>query len=319
MIRTRRATVRDLPSLVDINKSDVTEWHHFDRHGRGAKATYEELTERERTMHGGPWMSLQSLQGYWLFAQKCEIICLVAEMDNRVVGHLDVIPTRERELGSYLYLDVFMVHRLFRRRGVGTELLKAAERLAIEKGLPRMIILADYEGPGGLTYRKFGFKAYLEMCQLEAKIKDALMPSGIKILNPPSEPPLDSHHMLCGWFNTPAKLWKDCFDFEEFELQMGWHRFILSLVTKSGVVHFLLGGGSYPERSKFDVCMWVPTSIETTDLSKAVKGIEKIAQTLGAETLTTTAFEKDRKTLEAAGFTWIKRHDPLLSKELPIN
>lgn len=41
-----------------------------------------------------------------------------------------------------------------------------------------------------------------------------------------------------------------------------------------------------------------------------------MARTLRAETLTTVAFEKDRKMLEAAGFAWIRRHDPMLSKEL---
>ena len=262
-------------------------------------------------------MDLQLLRRYWSFAEKSGTICLVAEMDNRVVGHLDVIPTREREVGEYLYIDVFMVHRLFRRRGVGTVLLKAAESLAVEKGLPKMIVLADYEGPGGLTYRKFGFKAFLEMCTLEAKIPDVLMPSDIKIVNPPFEPPLDSHHLLCGWFNTPMKLWNLSWgypwklDLDPFD----WHRFILSLVTQSGIVHFLLTP-CYPERAKFDVCLWVPSGIDITDLSKAVQSIKTMARTLGAETLTTVAFEKDRKMLEAAGFAWIRRHDPMLSKEL---
>jgi len=318
MIRTRRATIRDLSSLVDINKSDIAEWHHFDRHGRGAKATYKELTEWERTMHGGPWMSLQPLRRYWSFAQKLGIICLVAEMDGRVVGHLDVIPTRELELGEYFYLDVFIVHSLYRRRGAGTELLKAAESLAIEKGLPKMIVFPAAESlAAAKTYEKFGFKASLEMCELEAKIDDVLMPSGVRIENSPSEPPLNSHHLLCGWFNTSEKLWKLSWRYPwDPELDpFDWHRFILSLVTESGVVHFLLTP-SYPERRKFLVCIWAPPSIKITDLSKAVQGIKTIAQTLGAKTLTTLAWEKDRKMLEAAGFTWVKRHDPLLSKEL---
>jgi len=320
MIRTRRATIQDLPSLVDINKSDIAEWHHFDRHGRGAKAAYKELTEWERTMHGGPWMSLQPLRRYWPFAQKCGIICLVAEMDNRVVGHLDVIPTRERELGEYLYLDVFMVHRLFRRRGVGTELLKASESLAVEKGLPKMIVLADYEGPGGLTYRKFGFKAFLEMCTFEAKINNVVMPSGVKMVNPPFEPPLDSHHLLCGWWNTPVKLWKNCFRFEPRYLRMNpfdWCKLALSLITESGILHITLSNKEcFPKMETFDVYIWSPPDVEIADLSKALQTIKAIARTIGAKTLTTLAFEKDRKVLEAAGFTWIKRHDPLLSKEL---
>jgi GNAT superfamily N-acetyltransferase len=319
MILTRKATLKDLASLVDLNKSEVTEWHHFDKNGKGAKASYEELTEWERTMHGGPWMDPQELRRYWSFIERIGVVCLVAEMDNRVIGHLDVLPTRERELGEYLYLDVFIVHRLFRRRGVGTELLKAAESFAAKSGLPRMIVLADYDEPGGLTYRNFGFRAWLEMCTLEASTDSVTMPLGAKIVNLPSEPPLDSHHLICGWFNTPLKLWTSNLRHppDKFILDnpFDWHRFILSLITKSGIVHFLLTP-EYPKRTVFDVCLWIPPSIKATDLSKGVESIKAIAQTLGAETLTTTAFEKDRKTLEDAGFTWIKEHDPLLSKEL---
>lgn len=320
MIQTRKATMKDLPSLVDINKSEVEQWYHFDRNGRGAKAFYEELTEWERMMHGGSWVDLQLLRRGWFFAKKLGIICLVAEMDNRVVGHLDVIPTRERELGKYLYLDAFMVHRLFRRRGVGTELLKAAESLAIEKGLPKMIVLADYEGSGGLTYRKFGFKTFLEMCTLEAKANDAVMPSGIKIINPPFEPPLDSHRLLCGWWNTPVKLWKGCFGFEPWYLQMhpfDWYKLILSVMTESSIFHIILSNKEcFPKMEMFDVYTWSPLDVEIADLSKVLRTIKTIARTLGAKTLTTLAFEKDSGKLEVAGFTRIKRHDPLLSKEV---
>lgn len=319
MIRTRRSTLGDLPSLVEVNKSEVTEWHHFDKNGKGAKAPYEELTEWERVMHGGPWMDLNALHKYWSHMERLGITCLVAELDNRVVGHLDVITTRELELGEYLYLDVFMVHRLFRRRGIGTELLKAAERRAIENALPRMIVLADYDEPGGLTYRSFGFRAWLKMCTLDAPIDNVSMPSGVKIVNPPSEPPLDSHHLICGWFNTPMKLWMSNLKHppDQFILNnpFDFHRFMLSIITKSGIAHFLLTR-EYPKRTRFGVCMWVPPSTEVTDLSKAVESVKAIAQTLGAETLATTAFENDRKMLEDAGFTWIREHDPLLSKEL---
>jgi hypothetical protein len=37
---------------------------------------------------------------------------------------------------------------------------------------------------------------------------------------------------------------------------------------------------------------------------------------MGAETLTTIALEKDRELLEAAGFTYKRRRDPLLHKDL---
>lgn len=94
-----------------------------------------------------------------------------------------------------------------------------------------------------------------------------------------------------------------------------WHKFILSLITKSGTVHFLLTP-CYRKRTRFDVCLWIPPRVAVADLYRAVQSIKAVAQTLGGTTLTTVAFEKDRKKLEAVGFTWIKRQDPLLSKEI---
>ena len=44
MIKTRKATIDDLPALVDVNKSEVTKWYHFDYDGKESEASYEELT-----------------------------------------------------------------------------------------------------------------------------------------------------------------------------------------------------------------------------------------------------------------------------------
>ena len=185
MIKTRRAAIEDLPSLVEINKSDVEEWHHFSRGGRGAAASYDELTGWERVMHGGPWEDLHALRRHRPYMERVGIICLVAELDGRVVGHLDVIPTRELRLGEYLFLDVFMVHRSYRRRGVGTALLRAAEALAAEESLPRLVVMTDYEEAGSLTYRSYGFEPFHEMCTLEAEIGSPAVPTGVMITDPP--------------------------------------------------------------------------------------------------------------------------------------
>ena len=151
MISTRKATREDLSALVEVNKSDVDEWYHWSRQGMGAKSPYEELSGWERQMHGGPWLNLQSLQRYWGFMEKLGIICLVAEIEGKVAGHLDVIPTSDRELGKYLFLDVFMVHKSYRRRGVATALLKTARALAVKYSVPRIIVMTEYDGAGGLT------------------------------------------------------------------------------------------------------------------------------------------------------------------------
>lgn len=315
MIKTRRAAIEDLPSLVEVNKSDVEEWHHFSRDGRGAAAPYDELTGWERVMHGGPWEDLHALRRHWPYMERVGIICLVAELDGRVVGHLYVIPTRELGLGEYLFLDVFMVHRSYRRRGVGTALLRAAEALAAEESLPRLVVMTDYEEAGGLTYRSYGFEPFHEMCALEAEIGSPPVPTGVMITDPPLEQPLDSHRMVCGWWNTSSKNWMGCFEHDEYELMLGWNKVLLGLDTGSGFTYFKLASG-YPTRPLFALCMWTPLDADAATLSMAVQAIGSVARSMGAEVLTTIALEKDRGLLEAAGFTYKRRRDPLLHKEL---
>ena len=47
MITTRRATLEDLPAIVEVNKSDVDEWYHWSKQGMGHRTTYKELTDWE--------------------------------------------------------------------------------------------------------------------------------------------------------------------------------------------------------------------------------------------------------------------------------
>ena len=207
MITTRRATAEDLLAIVDVNKLDVDEWLHWSIQGMGTKTTYEELAGWERQMHGGSWLHIQALQRYWGFMEKLGITCLVEEINGKVVGHLDVIPTKDRDLGRYLFLDVFMVHKSHRRKGVATTLLKTAEDLAVNLSLPRIIVMIEYDGAGGLTYRKNGYSRYRELFTIESMINHPVMPLRVTVSNPQDSPPLDSHHMTCGWWNTPSKNW----------------------------------------------------------------------------------------------------------------
>jgi len=116
-IRVRLGTKDDIPALVEVECSDVEEWHHFSPEGRGEKASYDELSSLERVMHGGPWMDPEALAEYWKVIERLGIIPLVAEIDGKVVGHLDVVFSDELPLGRFLYLDVLTVHKAYRRGG----------------------------------------------------------------------------------------------------------------------------------------------------------------------------------------------------------
>jgi GNAT superfamily N-acetyltransferase len=315
MISTRKATLDDLTAIVEANKSHVEEWHRWCRGGMGEKASYEDLSGWERQMHGGPWLHHEALERYWGYMETVDITSLVAESNGKVVGHLDVIPTRDRDLGIYLFLDVFMVHRGYRRRGAGTALLKAAESFARERSLPRIVVMTEYDEAGGLTYRNNGYSRYREMYTMESEIKDPSMPKGLTLTNPVKEPPLGSHHMACGWWNTPSKNWVDSFHPGEIDHHLDWHQILLTLLTGTGPVHVQLKAG-FPDQSESDICIWTPLKLEAEDFDKAVETAKCLVEPWGAERLTTIVLEEDKDIFENAGFTVKSKRDPLLGKEI---
>jgi len=171
-IKVRIGTREDIDALVEVECSDVEEWYHYSPKGRGPPASYDELSPWERVVHGGWWMDSSVLTRYWKDYERLGIIPLVAEVDGKVVGHLDIIFSDELPLGHFLYLDVLTVHRAYRRRGVARALISEAENLAERKKVGFMLVAPqEYEGPSGLTYRSCGFKKAFDTYNLEALIE----------------------------------------------------------------------------------------------------------------------------------------------------
>jgi len=123
-IKVRLGTRDDIDALVEVECSDVETWYHHSSEGRGDPASYDELSSWERSMHGGPWTDHTALTKYWEDIERLGIIPLVAEIDGKVVGHLDVIFSDELPLGHFLYLDVLTVHKTYRRRGIARALIE---------------------------------------------------------------------------------------------------------------------------------------------------------------------------------------------------
>ncbi|MEM2795046.1 MAG: GNAT family N-acetyltransferase, partial [Thermofilaceae archaeon] len=140
-LKVRVGTSNDIDALVEVECSDVDTWYHYSHKGRGEPAKYEELTPLERVMHGGPWMDRSELADYWKCMKRLGIIPLVAELDGKVVGHLDVIFANELPLGAFLHLDVLKVHKAYRRRGVARALIQEAERIARDRKVDFMLVI----------------------------------------------------------------------------------------------------------------------------------------------------------------------------------
>lgn len=90
-IEVRVGTRDDGPQLVEVGCSDVDAWFHYTANGKSDPASYDALTPAERLMHGGPWMDVSALDTYWNAIDRLGIHVYVAELDQRVVGHLDVL------------------------------------------------------------------------------------------------------------------------------------------------------------------------------------------------------------------------------------
>jgi GNAT superfamily N-acetyltransferase len=94
---------------------------------------------------------------------------IVADVDNHVVGFAEIY-LRQDEAGSakvayqYGYLQSLMVDETFRGRDIGTQLVKAAEQWAIERGAAEMR-LETWEFPAGPLsfYERIGYTTLRRM------------------------------------------------------------------------------------------------------------------------------------------------------------
>jgi len=108
----------------------------------------------------------ESLAAAEAWVRKTNGVVLVAEVNGRVVGHLfltfeEAPPFVRRELRAYAYIAELFVRAEARRLGVARALLEAAERIARERGVSRILVSALAGNiPAETTYERAGFAAY---------------------------------------------------------------------------------------------------------------------------------------------------------------
>jgi len=129
-IITRLATLNDVKSIVDIHCSDIEKWFK-ETEGQKVEARYEDLSIEERYIHGGPWMTTETCAIHLNNLLVNGQYPLVAELNNRVVGELELYIGEEKgPLGRCGYIDILEVHRDYRGRGVGRALINKAIEIA---------------------------------------------------------------------------------------------------------------------------------------------------------------------------------------------
>jgi len=141
-----RESIIDLIYALNVFEADISGDRRRDR--SAAAAYYDELLQRLARRNGR---------------------LVLAETDGRVVGAMGFVIEQD---AAYVVEDVrrhgvvtdLVVHEQWRGRGIGSLLLKEAERLAREAGLKRLTIgaLAGNEN-AERVYRAFGFEPYVSI------------------------------------------------------------------------------------------------------------------------------------------------------------
>jgi GNAT superfamily N-acetyltransferase len=103
-LRVRRATLDDVPAIVDVHRTDV--------------------------LDGNPWLEAPTCAAHLNNFLLDGHTALVAELGGRVVGEAEFFVADEAPFGRLASVNVICVHRAFHRRGVGRALMHEVFRLA---------------------------------------------------------------------------------------------------------------------------------------------------------------------------------------------
>lgn len=143
----REAEIGDIDDIVEANRSDVENFYE--------KIRAMGDTPENAYLFGGQWMHRDSyfehFRYFWDYGGKI----LVAEVDDRVVGHIEFLEDWDLDYGRYLYIYMLLVHKDYRGRGIGTSLVKATMNYARKLGITRIVVVGDDRSVG--FYKKLGF------------------------------------------------------------------------------------------------------------------------------------------------------------------
>ncbi len=194
-IQVREAQRGDYAGIVEVHCSDVDKW----RRKSGEIVSYEELTSFERWLHGGPWMDPETMKLHFEILKECGGRAFVAVLGDKVVGEAEVVFSEEPEpYGRYCFLEVLVVHKNYRRKGIGTKLVKYCLEYAEERGYAVFDVIPENEGAKRL-YLKLGFSKMFDLCKMRRKCETG----ETELLfeeNPPGDHPGDMLLISGHWY-----------------------------------------------------------------------------------------------------------------------
>lgn len=213
-IQVREAQRGDYAGIVEVHCSDVDKW----RRKNGETVSYEELTPFERWLHGGPWMDPETIELHFEILKESGGRAFVAVLGDKVVGEAEVVFSEEPEpYGKYCFLEVLVVHKNYRRRGIGTRLVEYCIEYAKEQGYAVFDVIPEDERAKRL-YLKLGFKKMFDLCKMRRECEVGETELVFKEISP-REHPKDMFLVSGHWYPS-IYIWQNILkarDYNRFE------------------------------------------------------------------------------------------------------
>ncbi|RIV67680.1 GNAT family N-acetyltransferase [Flagellimonas aequoris] len=149
-IRIRRATLEDLPVLLDFEQGIVKAERPFDVTIREGKVNYYDLEK---------------------MVQDPKSCVIVAEVDGRIVSSGYAIPKQARHYLDhefYAYLGFMYTDVDYRGRGINALIVEALKKWSQEQGFKEIRLTVYNDNVGAIkAYEKVGFKKHIIEMRLE--------------------------------------------------------------------------------------------------------------------------------------------------------
>jgi len=98
---------------------------------------------------------------------------LVAEKDDQVVGEVRGYPSWSKEMGNFLFLVNLIVHRNFRGRGIGSQIINKVSERAGKAGYSALVTTPeDIDGPVHNFYAKNNFKDWFSFDRMSCEARE---------------------------------------------------------------------------------------------------------------------------------------------------
>lgn len=160
------ATDEDFSPLLELNKTLVPKWFHYDTDTmRGDNSVWGTLSSRERYIHGGPWLSDDTIQVHLRsYSRYGEVLLL--KKDGVLIGEIEfhemVRPQQNLDLGKgstsrCYHIDWMMINPKFHGRGYGSQMLLQLEEELQKRSDGKICLITEPEDGVDEFYEKNGF------------------------------------------------------------------------------------------------------------------------------------------------------------------